>query len=58
MVMDVRARREANQMSGLILVGDVNLMNVDDPTAPFARIGGELQAADLKWTNKNSAQRS
>jgi poly-gamma-glutamate capsule biosynthesis protein CapA/YwtB (metallophosphatase superfamily) len=35
----------------MILVGDVNLMNVDDPAVPFARIGGELRAADLVFAN-------
>ena len=38
-------------MPSMILVGDVNLMHVADPRAPFARIGGELQAADLVFAN-------
>src|SRR5436309_2006740 len=38
-------------MPSMILVGDVNLMNVDDPAVPFARIGGELRAADLTFAN-------
>ena len=38
-------------MPSLILVGDVNLMNVDDPAVPFARVGGELRAADLVFAN-------
>ncbi|HEX3535610.1 MAG TPA: CapA family protein [Stellaceae bacterium] len=38
-------------MASLILVGDVNLMNVDDARVPFARIGGELRASDLAFAN-------
>jgi poly-gamma-glutamate synthesis protein (capsule biosynthesis protein) len=38
-------------MTSLILVGDVNLMNVDDPSVPFARVGEELRAADLVFAN-------
>ncbi len=38
-------------MPSMILVGDVNLMNVDDPAAPFARIDAELCAADLVFAN-------
>ena len=38
-------------MPHMILVGDVNLMNVADPAVPFARIGGELRAADLVFAN-------
>jgi poly-gamma-glutamate capsule biosynthesis protein CapA/YwtB (metallophosphatase superfamily) len=38
-------------MPSMILVGDVNLMNVDDPAVPFARVGGELRAADLVFAN-------
>lgn len=38
-------------MARLILVGDVNLMNVDDPLGPFARVGGEMRAADLAFGN-------
>src|SRR5262245_47671119 len=38
-------------MASLILVGDVNLMNVADPAVPFARIGGEMRAADLVFAN-------
>jgi poly-gamma-glutamate synthesis protein (capsule biosynthesis protein) len=37
--------------STLILVGDVNLMNLDDPAVPFARIGGEFAAADAIFGN-------
>jgi poly-gamma-glutamate synthesis protein (capsule biosynthesis protein) len=35
----------------LILTGDVNLMNVDDPRVPFARVGARLRAADLVFGN-------
>lgn len=38
-------------MPSMILVGDVNLMNVDDPTVPFARVGAEMRAADLVFAN-------
>jgi len=38
-------------MPSLILVGDVNLMNVEDARAPFARIGAEMRAADLVFAN-------
>jgi poly-gamma-glutamate capsule biosynthesis protein CapA/YwtB (metallophosphatase superfamily) len=38
-------------MPHMILVGDVNLMNVADPAVPFARVGGELRAADLVFAN-------
>ncbi|HEV8678976.1 MAG TPA: CapA family protein, partial [Stellaceae bacterium] len=38
-------------MPSMILAGDVNLMNVADPAVPFARIGAELQAADLVFGN-------
>src|SRR4051794_41977440 len=34
-------------MAKMILVGDVNLMGVDDAGAPFARLGAEMRAADL-----------
>jgi poly-gamma-glutamate capsule biosynthesis protein CapA/YwtB (metallophosphatase superfamily) len=38
-------------MTSLILVGDVNLMNVDDPRVPFARVGDMLCGADLVFAN-------
>jgi poly-gamma-glutamate capsule biosynthesis protein CapA/YwtB (metallophosphatase superfamily) len=38
-------------MPSMILVGDVNLMNVDDPAVPFARVGAELRTADLVFAN-------
>ncbi len=38
-------------MTSMILVGDVNLMNVDDPAVPFARVGGELRDAGLVFAN-------
>ncbi len=37
--------------AALILLGDVNLMNVDDPCVPFARVGARLRAADLVFAN-------
>src|SRR5713226_5307275 len=39
------------QMPTMILVGDVNLINVDDPAVPFARVGDELRAADCVFAN-------
>jgi poly-gamma-glutamate capsule biosynthesis protein CapA/YwtB (metallophosphatase superfamily) len=38
-------------MSRLILTGDINLMNVDDPTVPFARVREAFQSADLVFCN-------
>ncbi len=38
-------------MPSMILIGDVNLMNVADPTVPFARVGEELREADLVFAN-------
>ncbi|HEY3847996.1 MAG TPA: CapA family protein [Acetobacteraceae bacterium] len=38
-------------MARLILTGDVNLMNVDDPAAPFARVRDTFHAADLVFAN-------
>jgi poly-gamma-glutamate capsule biosynthesis protein CapA/YwtB (metallophosphatase superfamily) len=38
-------------MPSLILVGDVNLMNVEDAGVPFARVGATLRAADLVFAN-------
>jgi poly-gamma-glutamate synthesis protein (capsule biosynthesis protein) len=35
----------------MILVGDVNLMDVDDARAPFARVGDTLRKADLVFAN-------
>src|ERR1700675_2567344 len=35
----------------MILTGDINLMNVTDPVAPFARVAGELRAADIVFSN-------
>ena len=35
----------------MILTGDVNLMNVDDPLVPFALVREELRAADLVFSN-------
>src|SRR3982074_3001828 len=38
-------------MPSLILVGDVNLMNVENSGVPFARTGETLRAADLVFAN-------
>ena len=35
----------------VILVGDVNLMNVDDPAVPFRLVGDRLRGADLVFAN-------
>lgn len=35
----------------LILTGDVNLMNVTDPAAPFARVADTLRGADVLFGN-------
>src|SRR5258705_3625514 len=38
-------------MPSMILVGDVNLMNVADPSVPFARMAEEMRASDLVFAN-------
>ncbi|HUB10712.1 MAG TPA: CapA family protein [Acetobacteraceae bacterium] len=38
-------------MPTLLLLGDVNLMNVDDPAVPFARVRDMFRAADLVFAN-------
>src|SRR2546423_5543121 len=38
-------------MPSLILLGDVNLMNVEDAAVPFARVGETLRSADLVFAN-------
>jgi poly-gamma-glutamate synthesis protein (capsule biosynthesis protein) len=38
-------------MATLILTGDINLMNVDDPAAPFARVRDIFRAADAVFSN-------
>lgn len=38
-------------MANMILTGDVNLMNVDDPAVPFARVRDEFRAADIVFSN-------
>lgn len=35
----------------LILTGDVNLVNVDDPAVPFRKVSTEFNAADLVFSN-------
>jgi poly-gamma-glutamate capsule biosynthesis protein CapA/YwtB (metallophosphatase superfamily) len=48
----------------IVLTGDVNLMNVNDPAVPFQKIAAELRAADVVFGNLEcclhlpSAQRS
>jgi poly-gamma-glutamate capsule biosynthesis protein CapA/YwtB (metallophosphatase superfamily) len=37
--------------STMILVGDVNLMNLDNPAAPFARLKDEFAGADILYGN-------
>jgi poly-gamma-glutamate capsule biosynthesis protein CapA/YwtB (metallophosphatase superfamily) len=38
-------------MAKLILTGDVNLMNVADPTTPFQRVRDEFGSADMVFSN-------
>jgi poly-gamma-glutamate capsule biosynthesis protein CapA/YwtB (metallophosphatase superfamily) len=38
-------------MGTMILTGDVNLMNVDDPAVPFARVREDFRAADIVFSN-------
>ncbi len=38
-------------MPSLILLGDVNLMNVEDPAVPFRLVGPELRDANLVFAN-------
>ena len=38
-------------MASMILVGDVNLMNVADPSVPFAQMGEVMCEADLVFAN-------
>src|SRR5260221_1508646 len=35
----------------MILTGDVNLMGVDDPAVPFARVAAEFRGADVVFSN-------
>ena len=35
----------------ILLTGDVNLMNVEDPTVPFRRVHAEFASADLRFSN-------
>ena len=37
--------------STMLLVGDVNLMNLDDPGVPFARLGDAFAGADMLYGN-------
>src|SRR4051794_9471589 len=45
------ADREGRHAMKMILVGDVNLMNVEDAGVPFAMLGAEMRAADLVFAN-------
>ena len=38
-------------MTRVILTGDVNLMNVDDPTVPFRRMRETFESADVVFSN-------
>jgi poly-gamma-glutamate capsule biosynthesis protein CapA/YwtB (metallophosphatase superfamily) len=38
-------------MATMILTGDVNLMNVDDPAVPFAHVQEDFHAADIVFGN-------
>jgi hypothetical protein len=38
-------------MATMILTGDINLMNTDDPAVPFARVAEEFHAADIVFGN-------
>jgi poly-gamma-glutamate synthesis protein (capsule biosynthesis protein) len=35
----------------MVLTGDVNLMGIDDPAIPFARVADEFRAADVVFSN-------
>ncbi len=35
----------------VILTGDINLLGVTDPSVPFAKIAGDLQSADVVFSN-------
>ncbi len=35
----------------MILTGDVNLMNVTDPTVPFSLVAEEFREADIVFSN-------
>lgn len=39
------------EMATMILIGDVNLMNVADPTVPFSLVRDEFRAADIVFAN-------
>src|ERR1700686_4788534 len=46
-----RGGRKGAGMARMILVGDVNLMHLEEAGVPFARLGGEMRAADLVFAN-------
>jgi len=35
----------------MVLTGDVNLMGIEDPAIPFARVVDEFRAADVVFSN-------
>jgi poly-gamma-glutamate capsule biosynthesis protein CapA/YwtB (metallophosphatase superfamily) len=41
----------AKMMVNLIMTGDVNLMNVDDPAVPLAKVADEFRATDMVFSN-------
>jgi poly-gamma-glutamate capsule biosynthesis protein CapA/YwtB (metallophosphatase superfamily) len=41
----------ADMPAKMILTGDVNLMNVTDPSVPFARVADEFRSADVVFSN-------
>jgi len=45
------SRRQQTMKRTLMLTGDVNLMNVTDPHAPFARVKDTLRQADVLFGN-------
>src|SRR5690348_111699 len=48
---DVRCGSDSGAMPRMILTGDVNLMHVDDPSVPFARVRDEFRATDVVFSN-------
>src|SRR5690348_12775805 len=41
----------ATRVAKMILTGDINLMNVDDPSVPFARVQEAFHADDMVFSN-------
>jgi hypothetical protein len=40
-------------MARLILTGDVNLMNVEDPAVPFRQVAAKFRDADMVFSNRD-----